>query len=85
MFLLRNIPQKNKHKARRCNLTRFVVNPAGNAINFKSCQLGQLTHISPFSFFIVALSGGFLHPRCTAYFYTYAKKLLKLAKRTTKL
>ena len=85
MFLLRNLPKHNRQKTRVSNVTTLVANPSHAGFDMQNSQLSALSHIGSFSFFVVAVSGGFLHPKCVNYLYTYSKKVLKLSKHTTRL
>lgn len=85
MFLMRQVPEKNKQKNRITYKCPLLVNPASFSFDYKRCTHTPLNHLANFQYFIVALSGGFLHPRCTAQFFTYTKKLLKIVKKTTKI
>lgn len=45
----------------------------------------QATHLPLFQYYLRALGCGFLSTRCIAYFFSYGRKLLRLAKKTTHL
>lgn len=86
MFLQRQLKINNSHKHRLNNYVHLNTRSQLTYFNFFRSNIKVANnHLQGFHYFMYATTGGFLQSKTLNYFFSYAKKLFKILKKSTKI